>query len=72
VAGQYIELFASCAGVHVDDLALIARHLSIPRGAVLDVGSPSPTVPSPASWRGTPSSTYGPTSSTACLPSFGA
>jgi SAM-dependent methyltransferase len=38
MAEQYIELFASCAGVHADDLDLIARHLSILRGAVLDVG----------------------------------
>jgi len=38
VAEQYIELFGSTAQVHVDDLALIARHLSIRPGAVLDVG----------------------------------
>jgi SAM-dependent methyltransferase len=38
VARQYIELFGSTADVHPDDLALIARHLSIRPGTVLDVG----------------------------------
>jgi 2-polyprenyl-3-methyl-5-hydroxy-6-metoxy-1,4-benzoquinol methylase len=94
MAERYIELFGSTAQVHPDDLALIARHLSIRPGTVLDVGcgpghltahlrslgvdatgidmvpefidharashpdgryetgSQSPTVPSPASWRG--------------------
>lgn len=37
MAEQYIELISS-AQVHPDDLALIARHLSIRPGAVLDVG----------------------------------
>jgi ubiquinone/menaquinone biosynthesis C-methylase UbiE len=38
VAERYIELFGSSAEVHPDDLAFIARHLSIRPGAVLDVG----------------------------------
>ncbi len=38
MAEQYIELFGSSAQVHADDLALIARRLSIRPGAVLDVG----------------------------------
>ena len=38
MAERYIELFGSSAQVHPDDLALIARHLSIRPGAVLDVG----------------------------------
>jgi SAM-dependent methyltransferase len=38
MAEQYIELFGSRAQVHADDLALIARHLSIRPGTVLDVG----------------------------------
>jgi ubiquinone/menaquinone biosynthesis C-methylase UbiE len=38
IAEQYVELFGSSAMVHADDLALIARHLSIRPGAVLDVG----------------------------------
>jgi ubiquinone/menaquinone biosynthesis C-methylase UbiE len=38
IADQYIELFGSTAQVHADDLDLIARHLSVPQGAVLDVG----------------------------------
>lgn len=38
MAEQYIELFDSSGEVHADDLALIARHLSIRPGAVLDVG----------------------------------
>jgi ubiquinone/menaquinone biosynthesis C-methylase UbiE len=37
MAEQYIELVRSTQ-VHADDLALIARHLSIRPGAVLDVG----------------------------------
>ncbi|HMG41155.1 MAG TPA: class I SAM-dependent methyltransferase, partial [Acidimicrobiales bacterium] len=37
MAEQYIELISSTQ-VHADDLALIARHLSIRPGAVLDVG----------------------------------
>ena len=37
VAEQYVELIRS-AGMHADDLAVIARHLSIRPGAVLDVG----------------------------------
>lgn len=37
MAEQYIELISSTQ-VHPDDLALIARHLSIRPGAVLDVG----------------------------------
>jgi ubiquinone/menaquinone biosynthesis C-methylase UbiE len=37
LAEQYIELISSTQ-VHPDDLALIARHLSIRPGAVLDVG----------------------------------
>jgi trans-aconitate methyltransferase len=37
IAEQYIELIRSTQ-VHVDDLDLIARHLSIRPGAVLDVG----------------------------------
>ena len=38
LADRYIELFGSIAAVHVDDLALITRHLAIRPGAVLDVG----------------------------------
>lgn len=38
MAERYIHLLGSCAQVHSDDLALIARHLSIRSGAVLDVG----------------------------------
>ena len=38
VAEQYIELFGRRAEVHADDLAMIARHLSIRSGTVLDVG----------------------------------
>lgn len=38
LADQYISLFGSSAKVHPDDLALIARHLTIRPGAVLDVG----------------------------------
>ena len=39
MAERYIELFGSIAEVHVDDLALINRHLAIrPGGTVLDVG----------------------------------
>jgi ubiquinone/menaquinone biosynthesis C-methylase UbiE len=38
MAEQYIELLSSSTQVHADDLALIARHLSIRPGAVLDVG----------------------------------
>lgn len=38
IAPQYIELFGTRANVHEDDLALIARNLSIQPGAVLDVG----------------------------------
>ena len=39
LAERYIELFGSIAEVHVDDLALINRHLAIrPGGTVLDVG----------------------------------
>ncbi len=38
MAEQYIALFGSSAQVYPDDLALIARHLSIRTGAVLDVG----------------------------------
>ena len=37
MAKQYIELISGTQ-VHADDLALIARHLSIRPGAVLDVG----------------------------------
>lgn len=37
-AERYIELFGATAQVHTDDLALIARHLSIQPGVVLDVG----------------------------------
>ena len=37
-AERYIELFGSTAQVHPDDVALIAKHLSIRPGAVLDVG----------------------------------
>ncbi len=37
-ADQYVALFGSTAHVHADDLALIARHLSIRPGSVLDVG----------------------------------
>lgn len=37
MAEQYIDLISSTQ-VHADDLALIARHLSIRSGAVLDVG----------------------------------
>ena len=37
-AERYIELFGSIAQTHDDDLAFIARHLSIRPGAVLDVG----------------------------------
>lgn len=38
MADQYIELFGTSAQMHTDDLDLIARHLSIRTGAVLDVG----------------------------------
>lgn len=38
IADQYIALFGSTAHAHADDLALIARHLSIRPGTVLDVG----------------------------------
>jgi SAM-dependent methyltransferase len=38
MAEQYIGLFGSSALVHTDDLAFIARHLSITPGTVLDVG----------------------------------
>jgi ubiquinone/menaquinone biosynthesis C-methylase UbiE len=38
IAERYIELFGSSAQVHVDDLALISRQLSIRPGTVLDVG----------------------------------
>ncbi len=38
MADRYIELFDDRAEVHADDLDLIARHLSIRPGAVLDVG----------------------------------
>ncbi len=38
MAEQYIDLFGSIDQVHADDLALIARHLSIRPGTVLDVG----------------------------------
>jgi ubiquinone/menaquinone biosynthesis C-methylase UbiE len=37
-AEQYIGRFGSSADVHADDLALIARHLSIRPGTVIDVG----------------------------------
>lgn len=37
-AEEYIQLFGSTDQVHPDDLALIARHLSIRPGIVLDVG----------------------------------
>ena len=37
-AERYIELFGSTTQVDADDLALIARHLSIKPGVVLDVG----------------------------------
>ena len=38
LANRYIELFGSIAAVHVDDLALINRHLAIRPGTVLDAG----------------------------------
>ncbi|MFI7490923.1 class I SAM-dependent methyltransferase [Micromonospora echinaurantiaca] len=38
VADLYIELFGTSQQVHADDLAFIARHLSIQPGNVLDVG----------------------------------
>jgi SAM-dependent methyltransferase len=38
MADQYLALFGSTAYMHVDDLALIGRHLSIRPGTVLDVG----------------------------------
>lgn len=38
LADQYAALFGSSGQVHPDDLAMIARHLSIRPGAVLDVG----------------------------------
>lgn len=38
MAEQYIELFDGGTGLHTDDLALIARHLRIESGIVLDVG----------------------------------
>ncbi len=38
MAERYIELLGNSAQVHPDDLALIARHLSIRPGVVLDVG----------------------------------
>lgn len=37
-AATYIELFASPAAVHADDLALIGRHLTECPGVVLDAG----------------------------------
>lgn len=38
IAERYIELFGTIAQVKTDDLALIARHLSVRPGTVLDVG----------------------------------
>lgn len=38
MADRYIELFGHVDQVHVDDLDLIARHLAIGHGAVVDVG----------------------------------
>lgn len=38
MADTYVELFASGAEMHPDDLALIDRHLSFRSGTVLDVG----------------------------------
>jgi hypothetical protein len=38
MAKRYIELFANSSQVHADDLAFIAKHLSIRPGAVIDVG----------------------------------
>jgi ubiquinone/menaquinone biosynthesis C-methylase UbiE len=38
MAERYIEAFGTIAQVHGDDLALIARHLSVRPGTVLDVG----------------------------------
>lgn len=38
MSDQYIALFGSSGPAHPDDLALIARHLSIRPGSVLDVG----------------------------------
>ncbi|MEL6983530.1 MAG: class I SAM-dependent methyltransferase, partial [Actinomycetota bacterium] len=38
LAEKYIELFATTEAGHPEDLALIARHLAIPSGVVLDVG----------------------------------
>jgi len=38
VAERYVELFGSTSDVHTDDLDLIARHLSISPGPVLDTG----------------------------------
>src|SRR5687767_6728340 len=38
VTGRYIELFGTRERVPPDDLALIARHLTIRTGPVLDVG----------------------------------
>jgi SAM-dependent methyltransferase len=38
IAAQYIDLFGHRDQVHADDLALMARHLSLRAGAVLDVG----------------------------------
>lgn len=38
LADRYIELFGHVDQVHADDLDLIARHLAIRPGAVLDVG----------------------------------
>lgn len=38
IAEQYIDLFGRSDDVHMDDLAFIARHLSIRPGTVIDVG----------------------------------
>ncbi len=38
MAAQYIELFDDTSRMHADDLALIAKYLSIRPGPVLDVG----------------------------------
>jgi SAM-dependent methyltransferase len=38
MADRYIELIASTAQVHRDDLAFISRHLAMKPGLVLDVG----------------------------------
>jgi SAM-dependent methyltransferase len=37
-ADRYIELYGTTTQVHADDLDLIARHLAIRSGAVLDLG----------------------------------